>query len=178
MQNPQGMSPYQIVPELSFTARHLRLFQGIQSTCETTCRSHASSTQTASADKKLKQKPVVDLSRMGEEELKSISSKGSSQQPRTSTPVKRARPQVTESEPMEVDTTEVPSTSHSSRAGAAVRPKVKVASASHAQAQWTGQRQRADQKTKQRATDQEGVRAMVANVLKHQGVEQGDWEQS
>ncbi len=42
---------------------------------ETTCRSQASSTQTASADKKLKQKPVVDLPRMGEEELKSISSK-------------------------------------------------------------------------------------------------------
>ncbi len=62
---------------------------------ETTCRSQASSTQTASADKKLKQKPVVDLSRMDEEELKSISS--SSQRPRTITPVERARPQVTES---------------------------------------------------------------------------------
>ncbi len=67
---------------------------------ETTCRSQASSTQTASADKKLKQKPVVDLSRMGEDELKSISSKGSSQQPRTSTQVERARPQVTETEPI------------------------------------------------------------------------------
>ena len=33
---------------------------------ETTCRSQASYTQTASADKKLKQKPVVDLSRMGD----------------------------------------------------------------------------------------------------------------
>ncbi len=32
---------------------------------EATCRSHASLTQTASADKKLKQKPVIDLSKMG-----------------------------------------------------------------------------------------------------------------
>ena len=101
---------------------------------ETTCRSQASSTQTASADKKLKQKPVVDLPRMGEEELKGISSKGSSQRLRTSTPVDRARPQVTESEPMEVDTAEVPSASHSSSAGMAVRPKEKGMDASHAQA--------------------------------------------
>ncbi len=36
---------------------------------ETTCRSQASSSQTASADKKLMQKPVVDLSRMGEEDI-------------------------------------------------------------------------------------------------------------
>ena len=178
MQNPQGMSPYQIVPELSFTARHLRLFQGIQSTCETTCRSHASSTQTASADKKLKQKPVVDLSRMGEEELKSISSKGSSQRPRTSTPVERARPQVTESEPMDVDTTEVPSTSYGSSAGAAVRTKTKWASASQVQAWSTDPHQHAGPKTKQCTTDQQGIRAMVANVLERQGVEQEDWEQS
>ncbi len=46
---------------------------------ETTCRPQPSSTQTASADRKLKQKPVNDLPRMVEEELKSISSKGSSQ---------------------------------------------------------------------------------------------------
>ncbi len=145
---------------------------------ETTCRSQASSTQTASADKKLKQKPVIDLSRMGEEELKGISSRGSSQRPRTSTSVDRARPQVTEAEPMEVDTAEVPSTSRRSSAGAAVHPKVKGASASHTEAQLTGPRQRVDQKTKQRATDQQGVRAMVANVLECHGVEQEDWEQS
>ncbi len=145
---------------------------------ETTCRSQASFTQTASADKKLKQKPVIDLSRMGEEELKSISSKGSSQRPRTSTPVERARPQVTESEPMEVDTAEVPSTSRSSSAGAAVRHKTHGAGASQVQAQSTGQHQRTGPKTKQRATDQQGVRAMVANVLERQGVEQEDWEQS
>ena len=34
---------------------------------ETTCRSQASSTQTASVDRKLKQKPVIDLPRMGKE---------------------------------------------------------------------------------------------------------------
>ncbi len=145
---------------------------------ETTCRSQVSSTQTASADKKLKQKPVVDLSRIGEEELKGISSKGSSQRPRTSTPDDRAHPQVTESEPMEVDTTEVPSASHSSSADTAVRPKTKGASASQIQAQSTAQRQHASPKTKQHTTDQQGVRAMVANVLERQGAEQEDWEQS
>ncbi len=67
---------------------------------ETMCRSQASSSQTAPADRKLQQKPVVDLSRMGEAQLKGISSKGSSQRPRTGTSVERARPQVTGSEPM------------------------------------------------------------------------------
>ncbi len=145
---------------------------------EATCRSQASSTQTASADKKLKQKLVVDLPRMGEEELKSIFSKGSFQRPRTSTPVERASPPVTETEPMEVDTAEVPSTSRNSSAGAAVRPKMKGANASQAEAQSTGQRQRAGSKTKQRATDQQGVRAMVVNVLECHGIDQEDWEQS
>ena len=115
---------------------------------------------------------------MGEEELKGISSKGSSQRPRTSTPVERAPPQATESEPMDVDNQEVPSTSQGSGASIAVRPKDKGASASHAQARPTGQRKRADQKAKQRATDQQGVCAMVANVLEYQGVAQEDWEQS
>ncbi len=145
---------------------------------ETTCKSQASSTQTASADKKLKQRPVVDLPRMGEEELKGISSRGSSQRPGTSTPVERAPPQVTESKPMDVDTQGEPSTSQASGASAAVRPKDKGASASHTQARPTGQRKRADQKAKQRATDQQGVRAMVANVPERQGIEQEDWEQS
>ncbi len=107
---------------------------------ETTCKSQASSTSTAPADKKLKQRPVVDLSRMGEEELKGISSKGSSQRPRTSTPVERAPPQATGSEPMEVDTQEISSTSQGYSASAAVRPKEKRVNASHTQAQSTGQR--------------------------------------
>ncbi len=143
---------------------------------ETTCMSQASTTSTAPADKKLKRRPVVDLSRMGEEELKGISSKGSSQRPRTSTPVERAPPQATGSEPMEMDTQEVPSTSQGSSASAAVHPKEKRVSASHAQAQSTGQRKRADQKAKQRATDQQGVCAIVANVLERQRVEREDWE--
>ncbi len=115
---------------------------------------------------------------MGEEELKGISCNGSSQRPRTSTPVELASPQVTESEPVEVDTAEVPSTSRGSSAGAAVRPKTKGASASQVQARSTGQHQHAGPKTKQCATDQRGIRAMVANVLEHQGVEQEDWELS
>ena len=145
---------------------------------ETTCRSQASSTQTASADKKVKQKPVIDLSRMGEEELRSISSKGSSQQPRTSTPVECVHPQLAGTELMKVDASEVPSTSHSSSTGATVRPETKVVSASQAQAQTTGLRHRKGLKTKQRATGQQGVCAMVAKVMESHGVNQEDWEQS
>ncbi len=85
---------------------------------------------------------------MGEEELKDVSSKGSSQRPRTSTPVERAPPQVTGSEPMEVDTQGLPSTSQGSGASAAVRPKEKGASASHTQSQPIGQRKHVDQKAK------------------------------
>ena len=108
------MSHQRSVPKPSFMERHVKLSGRPTMTAraaETTCKSQASSTQTAPADKKLKQRPVVDLSRMGEEELKGSSSKGSSQRPRTSTPVERAPPQVTESEPMDVDTQGIPSTS-------------------------------------------------------------------
>ncbi len=151
-------------------ARHLKLFQVVTArAAETTCRSQASSTLLL-----LKQKPVVDLSRMGEEELKNISSKGRSQQPRTSTPVEGARPQLAGMEPMEVDTLEVPAASYSSSAGVAASPKTKGASASQAQSQSTGLHQRADSKTKQRATDQQGVHAMVAYVMEHHGINQED----
>ncbi len=144
---------------------------------ETTCRSQASSSQTASTDRKLQQRPVVDLSRLGEEELKGISSKGSTQRPRTGASTERARPQVTGIEPMEVDTAAVPSTSRGSSASAAVRPKEKGTGVSQTHTRPTGPCQRVDQKAKQRATDQHGVRAMVANVLERQGVEPEDWEQ-
>ncbi len=71
---------------------------------------------------------------------------------------------------MEVDTLEVPATSRSSSAGAAVSPKTKGASVLQAQAQSTGLHQRGGLKAKQRATDQQGVRAMVTNVMEHYGV--------
>ncbi len=145
---------------------------------ETTCWSQVSSAQAAATDQKLKQQLVVNLPRMGEEELKSFSSKGSSQQARTSTPVEGVRPHLTGTEPMEVDTSEVPSTSRSSSAGAAARPKTSGASTSQARAQLAGLCQRAGPKTKQCATDQQGVRAMVTNVMEHHGVSQEDWEQS
>ncbi len=71
-----------------------------------------------------------------------------------------------------VDTAEVPSTSRSSSAGAAVRTKVKGVSASQARAQSTGKHQCADPKTKQRTKQlHQGIRAMVANVLERQGIE-------
>ncbi len=79
---------------------------------------------------------------------------------------------------MDVDNTEVPSTSHGSGAGTAVRPKDKGTGASHAQTRPTGPRQCVGQKAKQHATDQQGVRAMVADVLERQGMERKDWEQS
>ncbi len=161
---PHGKAPETLSGRPTMTAR----------AAETTCKSQASSTSTAPADHKLKQRPVVDLSRM--EMPISSSSKGSSERPRTSTPVERAPPQVAETVPMEVDSQGVPSTSQGSSAGAAVRPKENRASASHAQAQSTGQRKRADQKAKQRTTDQQGIHAIFANVLERQGVEQEDWE--
>ncbi len=93
-------------------------------------------------------------------------------------PVERAPPQVTESEPMEVDNHEEPSTSQASGASAVVHPKDKGVSASLARAQPAGPRKCADQKAKQRGTNQQGIRAMVANVLERQGIEREDWEQS
>ncbi len=145
---------------------------------ETTCRSQASSTQTASADQKLQQRLVVNLPRMRKEELKSISSMGSAQQPRTSTPVEDARPRSAETEPMEVDTPAVLATSQSSSASVATCPKTQGSSASQAQTQLTGPCACLSPKTKQHATDQQRVRDMVAGVLECQGVSREDWEQS
>ncbi len=79
---------------------------------------------------------------------------------------------------MEVDSQGMPSTSQGSSASAAVRPKEYGANASRAHVQSAGQRKRVDQNAKSRATDQQGVRAMVAGVLERQGVEREDWEQS
>ena len=87
------------VPE-AFSGRPVVITQA----AETTCRSQASSTQIAPADQNLQQRLVVNLPRMRKEELKSISSMGSTQQPRTSTPGEGAHPRSTETEPMEVDT--------------------------------------------------------------------------
>ncbi len=79
---------------------------------------------------------------------------------------------------MDVDSQETPSTSQGHGAGAVVRPKEHRASTSHAQTQPSGQRKRTDQKAKHRATDQQGVRAMVAGMLERHGVEPEDWENS
>ncbi len=143
---------------------------------ETTSKSQASSTATGPADQKFKQRPVVDLPRM--EMPTRFSSQGKPQRPRTSTPVERAPSQAAETVPMEVDSQGMPSTSQGSSASAAVRPKEYGANASCAHVQSAGQCKRADQKAKQRATDQQGIRAIVANVLERQGVELEDWEKS
>ncbi len=146
--------------------------------CETTCWSQASSSQTIAADQKLQQKLMVKLLKMGEEELKSVSSTGSARQLRSSTAVESARPRSAEVECMEVDTPAVQATSQNSRAGVATHPVTQGASASQARAQSTGPRTRPDLKTKQCTTDQQGVHDIVVGVLEHQGVSQEDWEQS
>ncbi len=96
----------------------------------------------------------------------------------TSTPVESVHPQLTGMEPMEVDTPDEPATSRSSSAGTVARPKTSGMSTSQAQAQLTGSHQRAGPKTKQCATDQQGIHAIVAYVMEHHGVSQEDWEQS
>ncbi len=142
----------------------------------TACQSQASSTSTPTADQKLKQRAVVDLPRL--EMPPSSSSQDRSQRPRTDTSAERVSPRVTEAKPMYVDSPEVPSTSQGSGAGVTAPSKEYRASASHAPTQSPGQRKRADQKAKQRATDQHGVCAIVANVLERQGVEPEDCERS
>ncbi len=110
----------------------------------------------ATADQKLQRKLVMKLPKMGEEELRSISSMGSARQPRTSTPVEGARPRSAEVEHMEVDTPAVQVTSQSSHAGVTTHPANQAASASQARPQSTGPHSRPGPKTKQRATDQQG----------------------
>ncbi len=139
-------------------------------------QSQASSTSTATADQKLKQRAIVDLPRM--EMPPSSSSQDRSQRPRVHTSAERVPPRVTETKPMDVESLEVPSTSQGSGAGAAECSEEYRASASHAPTQSSGQRKRADQKAKQRATDQQGVHAIVANVLERQGIEPENWERS
>ena len=142
---------------------------------ETTCRSQVSSAQMASADRNLQQKLVVNIPRMGKEELKSISSKGSTQHPRSSTPVEgaSARTAATSlwmwihrlSRPLP----EAPvlawrlALKHRERALHKDDPSRLV----HAR-----------DSGKQRATDQQGVHDMVANVMEHQGISREGWEQS
>ncbi len=161
-----GTTPETLSGHLTMTSR----------AAETTSKSQASSTATVPADRKLKQRPVVDLPRV--EVPTSSSSQGKSQRPRTSMPVERAPSQAAETVPMEEDSQGMPSTSQDSSASVAVRPKEYGANASHAHVQSAGQRKRADQKAKQHATDQQGTRAMVVNVLERQGIEPEDWEKS
>ncbi len=114
---------------------------------------------------------------MGKEELKRISSMGSARQPRTSTPVEGAHPWSADVEHMEVDTPAVQATSRSSSASVATHPKAKGASTSQARAQSTGPCTLPGLKTKQCATDQQGIHNIVTGVLEHQGVSQEHWEQ-
>ena len=68
-----------------------------------TAKSQFASSKTGAADAKLQQHPAIQLPKMEEEGLKSISSKGSTQPPRASTPKPGASSKVAETESMEVD---------------------------------------------------------------------------
>ncbi len=71
---------------------------------------------------------------------------------------------------MEVDTSEVLVASQSSSADTAACPKSHGVSASQARDQPTGPHQRSGPKAKQRANDQQGIRAMVANIMEPGGL--------
>ncbi len=71
---------------------------------EAACGSHAASSKTETADLQLQQHPVIQLPKMEEEELKGVSSRGSTRQPKTSTPKEGFRSRAAEAESMEVDT--------------------------------------------------------------------------
>ena len=178
---PNGDVTPPVCPRAQYHSQAPKAFSGhpvvTSQAAETTCRSQASSNQTATVDQKLQQKLIVKLPKIGEEELKSISSMGSTRQPRTSTPVEGARPRSAEVERMEVDTPAVEATSRSSSASMATHPKTQGASALQARAQKTGPRTCPGPKTKQRATDQQGVRDIVAGILERQGMSREDWEQ-
>ncbi len=139
---------------------------------EKTCWLQASSSQTVAADRKLQQKLVVQLPKMGEEKLKSISSMGSARQPRTSTPVEGAHPRSAGVACMEVDAPAVQATSQSSRASTATHSVIQGA-----RPQSTGPCTCPDPKTEQCANDQQGVCDIVAGILERQGISQEDWEQ-
>ncbi len=91
---------------------------------------------------------------MGGVELKTNSSKGSTQQPRTSTPSEGVRSRATETESMEVDTPAVQATSKDSSASSVAHSAMQGASASQACPISTGLRFHPGPKTKQHATTQ------------------------
>ncbi len=145
---------------------------------ETTCRSQATSSETVTADCKLQQQPVIQLPKLGGEKLNSIFSKGSTRQPRTSTPVESAHLRPPENESMEVDTPAVQAASQNSSASVATRSATQGASASQTHPKLTGSCSRPNLKTKQHTKTPQGVRNIVAGVLESRDVSQEDWEQS
>ncbi len=145
---------------------------------ETAYRSQATSSKTVTADHKLQQQPVIQLPKLGVEKLRSISSKGSARQPRTSTAVEGARLRPSKTESMEADTPAVQATSQNSGASMVTHPATQGASALQTQPKLTGPLSCLDPKTKQRATTPQGVRNIVVGVLESGGVSQEDWEQS
>ncbi len=79
---------------------------------------------------------------------------------------------------MKVDTPAVQATSQNSGASVATHSATQGVSASQAQSRSTGPRSRPDPKTKQSATDQQGIRNIVEGILESRGVGREDWEQS
>ncbi len=145
---------------------------------ETMCRSQTTPSKTGSADYKLQQLPVIQLPKLGGEVLKGLSSKGSTWQPRTSTPIEGTHSQPAETESMEVDTPAMQATSRDSSASTVAHSAMQRASTSQARPRSTGLHSHLDPKTKQHAMTRQGVRNIVACVLERRGVSQEDWEQS
>ncbi len=130
------------------------------------------------ADIKLQWHPVIHLSKMRGEELKSISSKGSAQQPRTSTPKEGVCSRAAETESMEVDTPAVHATYKDSSASVVAHSAMRGASALQAHPKSAGLHYRQGPKMKHCAMTQQGFFDIVAGVLAEQGMSQEDWEQS
>ena len=115
---------------------------------------------------------------MEEEELKSISSRGGTRQPRSSTPNGGVSSKAVEVESMEVDTRmrrPLPGTLVPARWPTLQHREGVVHSAPSKSA---GPHSRQGQKTKQCTVSQQGVRDMVAGVLEGQGMSREDWERS
>ncbi len=145
------------------------------SVAETTCQSQAIPSATGTADCKLQQQPIIQLSKLGGEKLQSISPKDSARQPRTSTPIESVSLQPPETESMEVDTPVVQATSQNSRVSTVTPSATQGVRTLQARPQLTGPRSWSDLKTKQHAITQQHVTMCntVAGILESRSIESG-----
>ncbi len=125
-------------------------------------------------DSKLQQHPFIQLPKKEEEELKSISSKGSTWLPRVSTPKQGVSSKVAKAESMELDPPATQATSRASSASMVAHLATQGGSATQAPSASAGSHPRQGQKMRKCATSQQGVHDIVAGVLVGQGISQED----